>query len=210
MKELPDLTTEEQRTVRLLHKFYVNMCHSMKRCGIVEKGQKYIPRKVKNSDDFMGMGTGGNWSFVPNYNSDLTFNLYRIYKYLKKNKKGSRSLDVGCGGGNVLALMDTIGYTSFGIDYMKKFSQLKHDRKVIIVNALKLPQKFYYNFNLIYLYRPIDNTQRCKKLLYLISKGMDKGSIIYPYYFLQSEVKVIKENGFEELSRNILIKSAVA
>lgn len=115
------------------------------------------------------------------------YNNIKILKYIKsKTNKKLKICDLGCGYGTLLYICEKMGYDITGLEYQKKLKKF-HDIlniDVIYGDFFKIDMSFLSNFDVIYLYRPIDDRNKMKELINIIHKNMREDAIViytYPY-----------------------------
>jgi SAM-dependent methyltransferase len=89
----------------------------------------------------------------------------------KYYKPGFKFLDIGCGLGNILRLANEIGYKSTGIEINTDLKKHHNGLNVIYGDVLKLnTYNFLRDFDVIYLYRPINDIVKSNKLFEILHK----------------------------------------
>jgi SAM-dependent methyltransferase len=96
-------------------------------------------------------------------------------------------LDVGCGKGNVMYLSRFFGFESKGIEFRKEYKEFHSGMDVFYGRAEKYLD--YDKADIIYLYRPIKDDCHMQKLMDIIIKKSDSGTILIPVGFWVSTEK---------------------
>jgi len=122
-------------------------------------------------------------NFIPSQEEHL--NILKTIKDMPYFKDKSPLLcDIGCGLGTVLYAANKLGYKTIGVDInenLKKF----HDRISLNVkygDILDINLDFLKDVDVIYLYKPINDSDLNKKLLERIFNNTKKEIIIIFYY----------------------------
>ena len=165
-------------------------------------GKEYID--LENSTIYSDDETG-SFAHLPSPN---------VEKLLKRYyHKGSKLLDIGCGFGNILRLSNYIGYESTGIEINEKLSKYHKGLNVIYGDILNMNLNFIKEFDIIYLYRPIEPLDKCDKLFDLLYDNMkDSCKIIYllPHDFSFNHIRkfnfLVKNKRIDGIKINVLKK----
>lgn len=103
------------------------------------------------------------WNFVPHEGSAVAKYLIAIKK---AEKRQLNFLDLGCGIGNMLILANILGYKSIGVEYneeLVKIARRIYSSHIIQYNILNIEN--FLEYDVIYMYRPIDDEKVLKKLM---------------------------------------------
>lgn len=104
--------------------------------------------------------------------------LSRIREKYPDHKK---FLDVGCGIGNILSIARILGFQSTGIEYNEAYHQYLINPRTTNVEWMDaFDFEKYYDYDIIYLYRPISNNDKMRQLMLKIVKEMRNGALIIP------------------------------
>lgn len=122
----------------------------------------------------------------------------KTLKFIKdKSNKKLKICDLGCGYGTLLYVCKKMGYDVTGVEYQKKMKNF-HDmldiEDVIYGDFFKINMSFLSDFDVIYLYRPIDNRDKMGELINIVYKNMRKDAIVvytYPYRDYISGFKIL-------------------
>jgi 2-polyprenyl-3-methyl-5-hydroxy-6-metoxy-1,4-benzoquinol methylase len=109
---------------------------------------------------------------------------------------GFKLLDIGCGIGNILRMGRSIGYDTTGVEINKKLEKHHEGLNVIYGDILSMPNyNFLKEFDVIYLYRPIEPLNKCDKLFEILHKYCKPTVIII--YLLPSQLNLNLQRKFE-------------
>jgi SAM-dependent methyltransferase len=155
---------------------------------------KIYSDKYTKDGEFINYDVDGDYEYtyeIDDYSANheiySEYNNLKILKYIKDISGSKLKLcDLGCGIGTLLYFSKKIGYDVFGVEYQKELKSI-HDSlgiDVVYGDFFKIDMSFLSKFDVIYLYRPIENKNKMKELINLIFNHMKKDAIIvysYPY-----------------------------
>lgn len=114
----------------------------------------------------------------------------------KYYKPGFKLLDIGCGIGNILKLGNAIGYESTGIEINRGLEKFHRGLNVIYGDILIMPNyNFFKQFDVIYLYRPIEPLNKCDRLFEILYQYCKPTVVII--YLLPSQLNLNLQRKFE-------------
>lgn len=111
------------------------------------------------------------WGEVNNLIDTLSF----LFKALK-NHDDDQFLDVGCGIGNIMQLAKAVGFDAHGIEYNKTLEPLSICNNIKYIDGFKY--KDYANYDVIYMYHPIEDHKLELKLEASIMRQMKVGAYL--------------------------------
>lgn len=91
--------------------------------------------------------------------------------------KGGKFIDIGCGYGHIINTIQKMDMKSYGVEINENLKEHISDFNVFFIDIIKE----YFNFSeydIIYLYRPIKDKDKCDLLLDKIINNSKDGSII--------------------------------
>jgi len=132
----------------------------------------------------------------------------KTLKYIKdKSNKKLKICDLGCGYGTFLYVCKKMGYDVTGVEYqkkMKKFNKMLGIEDVIYGDFFNINMSFLSDFDVIYLYRPIDNPNKMKDLINIVHKNMRSDAIVVYTYPYSDEI-----NGFKILGEKCAVENLI-
>jgi SAM-dependent methyltransferase len=115
------------------------------------------------------------------------YDIFRYFSFLRRFFKTAPVFcDLGCGIGNVLHYTRKLGYSSYGyeINGALRTVHARHKMQVLYEDVLKADLGRFGETDVLYLYRPINDTRLMNKLLALIHRHTAEDVIIcynYPH-----------------------------
>lgn len=140
----------------------------------LEAAQMENPEASKNIKD-------GRFTFVPFPCGFFVDTLLDAFFFFGRDRS-KKFLDVGCGIGTKVILASTI-FDAYGIEYDEKYVSLAHALNINRVGkADALTFDRYDEFDFIYYYRPIHDTDKYRALESKIHREMKSGALIAPMH----------------------------
>jgi len=161
---------EYSSKVELLRKFYIDCVDSI---------YSVIDKSLNNKRGYFG--------HIPS--SSLSVNIIENW-----SKPGYNFLDIGSGVGNILRVAKEMSMNVDGLEVNKELEKWNQGLNVYYVDVLKSNFDFS-KYDLIYLYRPIEQVRYCDDLFSEIFKTAKKGVIIIYVYPHLNEYKKVKNDG---------------
>lgn len=181
--EFISLTAQEDEKVKLLHKMFCGWVADLEAAGIAKN------KKHSSVDE-------DSWD---NIIQKQEIALSHIARAIKTIGGSPKFLDVGCGSGTIMKTVELLGVECSGIEFNKEYLPYTKEMDVRYENALETPESFFNDFDIIYMYRPIDEQEKALKLLDRVISNMKPNSILITFNY-QIEMDILL-NKFTELEK---------
>lgn len=165
-------------------------------------------------------GTWLEWNNISTYKLDdydayreikTSYDIYKIVEFLKNipyfNNKTLNLCDIGCGIGGFMYLCNNIGLNTYGIEYLEDNNKEYHIKMGLNVkygDFFKIDLSFLKEMDIIYLYRPIKDTEQIEKILNIIYKNT-KDDVVILFNFLFDSDNTDNYNRINIINQNINI-----
>ena len=181
--EFAPLTAQEDEKVKLLHKMFCGWVADLEAAGIA-KNKKHSEVDKDSWDNII---------------QKQEIALSYAARAIKTIGGSPKFLDVGCGSGTIMKTVELLGAECSGIEFNKEYLPYTKEMDVRYENALETPESFFSEFDIIYMYRPIDNQEKALKLLDRVISNMKPNSILITFNY-QIEMGILL-NKFTELEK---------
>ena len=181
--EFAPLTAQEDEKVKLLHKMFCAWVSDLEAAGIA-KNKKHSEVDKDSWDNII---------------QKQEIALSYAARAIKMIGGSPKFLDVGCGSGTIMKTVELLGAECSGIEFNKEYLPYTKEMDVRYENALETPESFFSEFDIIYMYRPIDNQEKALKLLDRVISNMKPNSILITFNY-QIEMGILL-NKFTELEK---------
>lgn len=152
-----------------------------------------ISHSNRISENYTSTKKNRHYGFIPTDTQSAMEVLLGLYNhiYIENQKTQCRNeykfLDIGCGIGNIVLLAYEIGFDAYGLEYNKKIYDIAKDVLPTgsdrIFKGDMIDFKRYGQFDVLYFYVPMCDTDAMEKFIIKLMKAMKCGAYVIPNGF---------------------------
>lgn len=140
----------------------------------------FIARSHGIQNNYKSKAGMSHYGFVPTDTMLILDTSLRLFHHMGSRYSRYKFLDIGCGIGNVVRAAQIIGFDAYGLEYNKKIYDIAknfmNERHIIKGNMLTF--KNYHEYDVLYYYQPIANSEAMDKFTKKLMKAIKCGAYI--------------------------------